>query len=100
MTTIIPDTSTEEGQKLLQYQPGDKVTLEITVGSVSGNKMMAEVTKCEPSDQEEADEAADTGGEGEYGAQGGAGGMAGHMAAMHKGVPPAVVIALGHGGPK
>lgn len=94
MTTIIPDTSTEEGQKLLQYQPGDTVAAEFKVGQVSGNKMMVEVTKCEPAEQEEAGEGE---GEGEPGGEGGPpmGGMMNEMG-TRKGVPGPVVIAIGH----
>jgi hypothetical protein len=87
-TTIIPDQSTEEGKKLLEYKPGDEVLLTVTVDSVNGGRIMGEVTKCELASEEEADEGGEPGagdtGEGEPAAS-----------PMKGGMPKALVIVAG-----
>lgn len=63
MTTITPDPETEEGQKLLEYAPGDEIKVTMTVQAVKNGRITAEETACEPAEEESAAEDEAEGGE-------------------------------------
>lgn len=58
MTTIIPDTASEEGAKLVEYKPGDRVELTFTVESTDGRKLTVTDETCELAEPDETEEAA------------------------------------------